>query len=45
MKRFAPFFMLFAASVAVAPVAGATGKPLSLNTVFVNHFTNANGMS
>ena len=45
MKRFAPFFMLFAASVAVAPVAGATGKPLSLNTVVVNHFTNANGMA
>ena len=36
--------MLLAASVAVAPVAAATGKPLNLSTVVVNHFTNANGM-
>ena len=44
MKRFVPFFMLLAASFAVAPVAAATGKALSLNTVVVDHFTNANGM-
>jgi hypothetical protein len=45
MKRFAPFFILLAASLLVAPLAAATSKPLNFNTVVVHHFTNANGMA
>ena len=45
MKRFAPFFILLAASAAAAPLAAATSKPLNFNTVVVHHFTNANGMA
>jgi hypothetical protein len=45
MKRFAPFFILLTASIASAPLAAATGGSLSFNTVVVDHFTNANGMS
>ncbi|MGB8030774.1 MAG: PEGA domain-containing protein [Terracidiphilus sp.] len=45
MKRFAPFFVLLAASFAVAPLAAATSEPLTFNTIVVHHFTNANGMT
>ena len=45
MKRFAPFFILLAAFFAAAPLAAATIAPPHFNTVVVNHFTNASGMS
>jgi hypothetical protein len=45
MKRFAPFLILLAAFCAAAPLAAATTAPPRFNTVVVNHFTNANGMS
>src|SRR6202034_4432553 len=45
MKRFAPFFILLAAFFAAAPLTAATTAPARFNTVVVNHFTNASGMS
>ena len=45
LKRFAPFFILLAAAFAATPLPAATSGPLSFNTVVVDHFTNANGMS
>jgi len=45
MKHFAPFFIFLAAFFAAAPVAAAPTAPPRFNTVVVDHFTNANGMS
>jgi|GEM_PF-2329552 len=45
MKHFAPFFILLAALFAAAPLAAAPTAPPRFNTVVVDHFTNANGMS
>ncbi len=45
MKHFAPFFILLAACFAAAPLAAAPSGSLSFNTIVVDPFTNANGMS
>jgi PEGA domain len=45
MKRSAPFFILLAAFFAAAPLIAVTSAPTRFNTVVVNHFTNASGMS
>ena len=45
MKRFAPLFILLAASISAAPLAAATKEPLRFNTIVVGRFTNANGMA
>jgi len=45
MKLSVPFFISLAASVAAAPLPASTIEPLSFNTVVVDHFTNANGMT
>jgi hypothetical protein len=45
MKRFAPFFISLAAFFAAAPLAAATSASPHFNTVVINHFTNASGMS
>jgi hypothetical protein len=45
MRRIAPLFILLAAFFAAAPLAAATTAPPRFNTVVVNHFTNASGMS
>jgi hypothetical protein len=45
MKHFAPLFILLAPFFAAAPLAAATSAPPHFNTVVVNHFTNASGMS
>jgi hypothetical protein len=44
MKRFAPLFLLLAASFAAAPVQAATSQH-PVNTIVVDRFTNANGMA
>lgn len=45
MKRFTPFSILLAACFTAAPLAAAPSGSLSFNTVVVDPFTNANGMS
>ncbi len=45
MKPIAPFFILLAASFAATPLAAETSALLRFNTMVVNHFTNASGMS
>jgi hypothetical protein len=45
MKRIAPFLVLLAAFFAAAPLAAVTSATPRINTVVVNHFTNANGMA
>jgi hypothetical protein len=45
MKHFAPFFILLAAFLAPASLDAATTAPPRFNTVVVNHFNNASGMS
>lgn len=45
MKRIAPVFVLLAAFFAAAPLVAVTSAPPRINTVVVNHFTNASGMS
>ena len=45
MKHIAPFFILLAAFFAAAPLIAATTAPPRFNTVVINHFTNASGMS
>ncbi len=45
MKRFTPFYILLAACFTAAPLAAAPSGSLSFNTVVVDPFTNANGMS
>lgn len=45
MKPYAPFFILLAACIAAAPLEATTGQHPSINTIVVNHFTNANGMA
>ncbi len=45
MKHFAPFFILLAALFAAAPMQAAPSQHPPVDTIVVNHFTNANGMA
>ncbi|MGA9062514.1 MAG: PEGA domain-containing protein [Terracidiphilus sp.] len=45
MKRSLLFFLLLSTLFVVEPLAARGSEPLPFNTVVVNHFTNANGMT
>ncbi len=45
MKYFTPFFILLIASFAAVPLPAATSQHPPIDTIVVNRFTNANGMS